>query len=59
MNDAIPGADAAAFAAHEAIRSGQWDRHLNALGWAIRQRTLEIFAERELVRGGANWEAEK
>lgn len=30
--------DAAAFAAHEAIRAGNWDRHLTALMLAVRDR---------------------
>jgi hypothetical protein len=40
----------AAFAAHEAIRSGAWDRWLGALGMALRARNLAVFAEMERAR---------
>lgn len=44
------GDDAAAFAAHEAIRSGAWDRHLVTLGVAIRERARASFDERERAK---------
>ena len=42
-----PGIAAAAFAAYEAIRNGQWDHHLQALAGAIKVRQRVIAELRE------------
>jgi hypothetical protein len=46
-----PGVAAAAFAAHEAIRSGAWDDHLPALWLAVRDRQ-RVLAQAVLAEEG-------
>lgn len=41
--------DAAAFAALQAIESGEWDRHLQTLGLAIRDREA-IYDQKRVPR---------